>query len=84
MHKKSINIEQLIEQRLKLPVVQNHLYDKFGIKNHILILDPRFKSIYQTWDLSKQKDFLITVSGPLKNNFKQAKKFFNRNVNKII
>ena len=84
MQKKSIDIEQLIEQRLKLPVVQNDLYNKFGIKNHIIILDPRFKTIYETWNLSRQKEFLFIVGGPLKANFKEAKRFFNRNVNQTL
>lgn len=70
-----VNIEYIIEQRLKMQSTQKYLKDKFSlsINNIGQLKESGIKNKYSTWSENKQSDFIKIIGGP--RFFKITKNF---------
>jgi len=74
-----MNIVNIIEQRIKLQSTARAI-EAFGVKfvNVKFFNSNDFKKLYNSWDDSKKKNFLITLGG--KTNLNQTKTFIENKI----
>lgn len=64
---KQFSLEDIIRARLKMQSTQRKLDSNFNIRDLSFetISDSRFIKKFKSWELSKRKDFIYTIVGPV-------------------